>query len=359
MKTTRKSNFELLRCVLMLMVVVVHYNNVSMGKAFSYVEPKTANYYLLYWIESMAIIGTNGFILLTGYFSHKTTKVSLRKPVGLLGYVTAYNTLFYLMDILLQKEAFSWKVFVFTILPKNWYISLFVVLLILSPYINLCLNRLDKRGYLSLLTVLFVFISVWPTILNIASSRLGISTIGMNTVSFSGDDGGYSLVNFVFLYLIGAGISKYDLGNHKKRWDIIGYLVCTAFIFIQQLSVGAGWNYSNPLVILSGICMFQIFRKVEIQSNMINLFSKASLGVFLIHTHALIHDDFWSLFDIRRACMESGIRLGVNLLICCLCTYIVCSFVDMGIRFVGKPISLGMDKIPLLRKTFFEVENEN
>ena len=39
MKKVRESNFELVRCILMLMVVFVHYNSSKMGKAFSYVTP--------------------------------------------------------------------------------------------------------------------------------------------------------------------------------------------------------------------------------------------------------------------------------------------------------------------------------
>ena len=96
MKKIRESNFELLRCILMFMVVLLHYNNEAMGKAFSYVVPGSWNYYFLYFVESLAIIGTNGFVLLTGYFSWKKDQASLRKPVGLLLYVIAYNLLFYI-----------------------------------------------------------------------------------------------------------------------------------------------------------------------------------------------------------------------------------------------------------------------
>lgn len=41
MKKIRELNFELLRCILMFMVVLVHYNSDLMGKAFLYVTPGT------------------------------------------------------------------------------------------------------------------------------------------------------------------------------------------------------------------------------------------------------------------------------------------------------------------------------
>lgn len=43
----RKTNIELLRIVLMLMVIGVHYNAPGMGDAFAQVIPQTINSYIL------------------------------------------------------------------------------------------------------------------------------------------------------------------------------------------------------------------------------------------------------------------------------------------------------------------------
>ena len=125
MKKVRESNFELLRCILMFMIVLVHYN--SMGNAFSYVEKGSVNSLFLCFAESLSIIGTNGFVLLTGYFSWQRSRITLRKPFGLILSVIAYKTLFYFLGLVVLKGSFTIKGFVASFIPNNWFVVLYIV----------------------------------------------------------------------------------------------------------------------------------------------------------------------------------------------------------------------------------------
>lgn len=358
MKKTRESNFELLRCILMFMVVLVHYNNDAMGKAFAYVTPGTLNYYFVYFMESLAIIGTNGFVLLTGYFSWKKTEVSLRKPVGLLMYVVAYNVLFYILRVFVLHEPFSLIGFVFSCIPRNWYIVLYVVLILISPCINVVVKKLNKKAYLSLLTVMFLVFSVWPTILDIVTGRFGIDTSGMNTIAMAGSSSGYSIVNFILLYMIGAAISKFDLLKYSIWWDVLGYLVCSAIICVQQIKVGFGWSYANPFVIISCVLFFNIFRKLHFSNKWINELSKASLGVFLVHTQYLVCGYAWSRIGILEACQGNVVGLVVHMIVTCVVTYLLCSIYDMICRWIAKPVSKILDKISILKMPVVFINEE-
>ncbi len=359
MKKIRESNFELLRCILMFMVVLVHYNSDIMGKAFLYVTPGTINYYFVQLMESLAIIGTNGFVLLSGYFSWKTEKMSLRKPVGLLIYVAAYNILFCLLDVVLLQQPFSLSTLLYNFIPRNWYISLYVAVMLLCPYINMLIKSLDKKALLTLITVMFVMFSVWSTILDIASGRFGIAVSGMSTVSMSGAIGGYSIVNFVMLYLIGAALSKYELLMHHVKWDVLAYGVFSVLILGQQTFLCAGWNYSNPFVIGSCIAFFNIFRKLHFTSKAVNQLAKASLGVFLIHTQFLVCNWGWNHWNIAAACQSHVIKLGLHMMLCCVVTYLFCSLFDMACRWITKPVSKLLDKCSILSMPIISVkENE-
>lgn len=352
MKKVRESNFELLRCMLMLMVVLVHYNNSAMGKAFSYVTEGSINYYFTYFMESLAIIGTNGFVLLTGYFSWKKESASLRKPVGLLMYVVAYNLLFFVLRLLIIKEPFSLIAFIFSFVPANWYIVLFVVLLLLSPYLNEVIRHMSKQGYMTLLVLMFLLFSVWPTILDVAKELLGMSTVGMNTVAINGADNGYSIVNFVMLYMIGAFLSKYDVLKYNLKWDIIGYIIFSILIFLQEVLLCAGWSYANPFVICSTVCFFNIFRNMHFTSKLVNTISSASLGVFLIHTQYLISTYAWEKCNIKAACEGDALGLAVHMLMCCVLTYLLCTVLDIVGRKITNPVSKVLDKIPILTNCF-------
>lgn len=358
MKKVRESNFELLRCILMFMVVLVHYNIDTMGKAFAYVTPGTLNYYFVYFMESLAIIGTNGFVLLTGYFSWKKSSVSLRKPVGLLMYVVAYNVLFFIIDLLIMHEPFSLMKLVSCFIPRNWYVTLYIALMLVSPFINIVIKKLDKETCLKLLGVLFVLCSIWPTILDVVNVKLGLDLSGMNTVALGGASSGYSLVNFILIYLIGAAISKHDLLCHKMIWDVLAYVVFSVIIFVQQLLLGAGWSYANPLVILSCVAFFNVFRKLPVKSNFINLLSSASLGVFLIHTQYVVTNKIWNMCNIEQACQGPVLGLLMNMLLCCLGTYLICSVIDIICRKLTHPISSLLDKIEILNKKIVSIKEE-
>lgn len=358
MKKVRESNFELLRCVLMFMVVLVHYNIDTMGKAFAYVTPGSLNYYFVYFMESLAIIGTNGFVLLTGYFSWKKTSVSLRKPVGLLMYVVAYNVLFFIIDLLIMREPFSLMKLVSCFIPRNWYVTLYIALMLVSPFINIVIKKLDKETYLKMLGVLFVLCSVWPTVLDVVNAKLGLDFSGMNTVALGGASSGYSLINFILIYLIGAAIARFNLISHKMSWDILAYVILSVMIFVQQLFLGAGWSYANPLVILSCIAFFNIFRKLQVKSNLINVLSSASLGVFLIHTQFVVSNKIWRMCYIEEACQGTLPILFINMLLCCLGTYLICSMIDIACRKLTRPISSYLDKIAILNKKIVSIKEE-
>ena len=357
MKKVRESNFELVRCILMLMVVFVHYNSSKMGNAFSYVSPGSIHYYFLCFVESLAIIGTNGFVLLAGFFGWKRDKISLRKPFGLILYVIGYKLLFYVLGLIILKEAFTVKGMIACFIPDNWFVVLYIVLVLLSPYINCMIRSLTKKSFLTLLGTMFLLFSVLPTALDVAEMRLGIVTIGLNTIAVSGASSGYSIVNFVMLYLIGAFIAKFNALPYGKRWDVLGYLACTLLIFAQEVFLGAGWSYANPLVILSTVFFVNLFRKIHITSPFINGVAKASLGVFLIHTQYLVWDRFWAVFDIQEACRGSLPGCAFNMVWCCLLTYVLCVMMDTVCRFVATPVSKRLDKISVLNKNIIEISD--
>lgn len=339
----------------MFMIVLVHYTNHKMGGAFSYVMPGSLNSYFLYFAQSLSIIGTNGFILLTGYFSWKTDQISLRKPLGLLLYVIAYKVLFYFLGIVILKEAFTIKGIISCFIPNNWFVVLYIVLILLSPYINCMIKNLNKHSFLTLLGILFLLFSVWPTVLVVAETSFSIDTIGLHTIAVSGASDGYSIVNFVMLYLIGAFISKFNALQYGNHWDVLGYLICTICIFVQEIFLGCGWSYANPFVILSAAFFMNIFRKIHISSRFINGVARASLGVFLIHTQYLVWNWFWEKLDIKAACQGTLMGCAWNMLWCCLLTYLLCTVLDMVCRSIATPVSKRLDKISILNKNIIGI----
>lgn len=112
----RKSNIELFRILLILMVIVLHYFSAEMGGALGQANPESMSYYFVHLMESLCIVAVNGFVLITGYFSYKKENVKVSKVTNLIlimifwGLLLSLLTVFVLhpedinMQILLSRQ---------------------------------------------------------------------------------------------------------------------------------------------------------------------------------------------------------------------------------------------------------------
>ena len=62
-KRDRESNIELLRILAMIGVILLHYNNPSIGGGLSFVNNGSINYWFLNIVESLFICAVDLFIL--------------------------------------------------------------------------------------------------------------------------------------------------------------------------------------------------------------------------------------------------------------------------------------------------------
>lgn len=105
----RASNFELLRIVLILMVISLHYLNGKMGGALNTknIALGEFNYYLSRIIESACIIAVNCFVLITGYFMCNKKKIKIGKILDLFLIVFFYNIIIYILNIAFNNVELS------------------------------------------------------------------------------------------------------------------------------------------------------------------------------------------------------------------------------------------------------------
>lgn len=58
----RQSNIELLRIILILMVIILHYMNAQMGGLLGHAQSGSLDYYLGHLIEALSIGAVNAFL---------------------------------------------------------------------------------------------------------------------------------------------------------------------------------------------------------------------------------------------------------------------------------------------------------
>ena len=312
----RESNFELLRIISMMMIIGLHYFNSSMGGAIDNVNSGTINYYLTYLLESIFIIGVNVFVLISGYFMINKERVNIRKCIDLLVLLAFYGVSFYTIRVFIGVDEFSIKELIKVTLPiltgKRWFVRTYIILFVLSPFINKSLKSLSRENFKVLLMLLILLFSIWP------------SFIPYPPVN----DGGYGIINFIVLYSIGGYIRLYYESNKNINNYIFILLTSQLITFIFSLKYNQiSWRYDFISNIIGSVMIFLIFKNIKLKSKRINFFSKYAFGVYIIHCDSQVCEFIYRKILKCELFYNSNFYI-VHIFISILMIYLVCSVID-------------------------------
>lgn len=290
MITKRESNFEFLRIICMLLIIWGHLTN-----QYSVNEPILGITYLeTHLIKSFTIVAVNVFILISGYFS-----ISFKLPRILkLGQLTW----FYSVTLLILTISCGWHsinyyditFFAPIFSKKYWFITIYIILYILSPCLNKLALSISKNHFKSILLIGFFIIYVWHTLSFILNFNRPI------------DDAGYGIPNFIYLYLLGRYIKLYSNMYTIKQNFLLLYFIIGMLLFTFQLtysiilgfSFTALFSYNTIFVFLGSVTLFLFFTKLNIGYNsFINKWAKYCLAVYVIHTNT---DLFTKLYEFSQ-----------------------------------------------------------
>lgn len=256
----------------MAMVLLVHF----VGGAFNLptlkeLQSPTTNMLLKISFESLAIIGVNCFILISGYFG---IKFSIK---GMLKYTSTclFASLFvFFARTVIENEFDTTILFDSFLIYSNtdlWFVPAYLALFILSPLLNSSLNNLNVKKLITILACL-TFINVY----------LGWYHSG------SVNPYGYNVMQMIYLYSIGHSLfrlKEYLQMISTTKWLAL-YCIFTILIASSTfiLNSRVAFAYNSPLVLLSSISFFMIFAtRKEFSNNAINIIAPASFMVYLLH----------------------------------------------------------------------------
>lgn len=293
-KKNRNSSIEILRIISMIGVVVLH------DGALKIVESGTINFYYLQFVESMFICAVNLFVMISAYFLSCTQQRRLIKIIELLIQVIIFNLVFYVQAIVRGTVDFSWTSLIGRFLPANYFVILYSALYLVSPYINILLQKLSRKDFKKLLIVLIVIFSVWNFLVDFGGSIHGAEIEGLSTVAKAGSQHGYSIVNFVLVYFVGAYIRMNDIKLSKKVSGL-GIVICVLIIYLSSLAehfLGlnntTSWNYDNPAIIFLAAFILLFSTEIKISSKIVNELAKGAFTCFLLHS------SFFGFIDLSK-----------------------------------------------------------
>jgi len=292
MKIKRNSNVEILRILSMLFIVISHYS-VHNGVLLSSLN-FGLNKYLLE-ITNLGNIGVIIFVLITGYFSIEQTEIKLKKLVSLYLQVLFYSIGIYFVLLVIGKESFSIVQLIKSVFPitfkEYWFLSVYTLIYILSPFINKFLNNLNKHEYVNYLFVSLLIFSILPTITSL-------------------DFYANYLIQFILFYSLGAFFKRFP--NNKliqnKRINICIFILSLLVLLASPLlfdilatksSFFLGksvylFNRTSIVAICFSVSLFVMFiSKKVISSNIINNISACVFGIYLIHDNNFMRKILW------------------------------------------------------------------
>ena len=303
-KGQRKSNIELLRIFVTCFVIVLHYNNSSLGGALAETPYRSSQYMVLLLLEAVAICAVDVFVVISGYFLSKSNERYLGRGFVLILHVIFFNVIDYLITIVFGNRGFNVKSFLLRLVPSNWFVVIYIAMYYISPLLNLAFNNIplekNKRqnGIISvnktiLLLGLILLFCVWPSFVDIMYDLTGYNFIGLSTIGAFDSGKGYTITNFVVCYLVGNYISfiENEIIIKRKHLFII-FLICVGVLFcLMYYEISVAYYYYNPIIVLNSAILFIIFLKTKINNKiinkMINKLSSCTMTVYLIHISVL------------------------------------------------------------------------
>jgi surface polysaccharide O-acyltransferase-like enzyme len=272
----RNSNLELLRIVSMIMIVGLHYfNGIMGGGALAHLTTADYNYYITYFFESMFVVSVGCYVLITGYFQIEKKFITFSKVLEIFIQVMFYSLVCFLIAVQLGEVSFTVKRLAGIVLlssVKNWFVQTYIILYALSPFLNICLNNLDKKAYEKFLLMMISIFSVWPSFFPYPPVT----------------DNGYGIITFILLYSLGGYLKKHYVSSHTKKYYFTAYILCAVTTFVLQLTnlfTNTIWGYNFFFNVFGAIFLFLFFTKLNIESKKINYIASFAFGVFLIHTN--------------------------------------------------------------------------
>lgn len=343
MKTVnvRESNFELLRLVCMFYILLHHFIVHGLKNAGYWGED--INIYSVLF-NSFFVIAVNCFILISGYFGIKSSwKKFFNLYLMCLFYGLAINIYTFINeDYFSIKEVFS-SFFPFSHRESLWFIKSYFYLFLLSPLLNKVVDSSSKRDMIVFLIILSVitFYSGW---------------FWLNDINRDG----FNIANFIFLYFIGRFIFKYVENIQSKKRTLIylglyvllsliigGIIILVHLVFDDGITFRRGVVYNNPLVVISAVLFFLIFRTFSIKNKTINWAAKSSLAIYLIHENRFIREKVYNGIAFMNDFIEYKVALLIIIPLIAFLFMLACILIDQLRIVLMCPIENILDKLSL------------
>ena len=331
----RQSNFELMRIIAMLMIIMGHYTGFGIihynTEYLNDVAP-IFNKIIVPAINAGGSIAVGLFFMITGFFlCKKNNNPKFLQVLVETCFYAIIIVLLYIINSVLKGEKISLQfIFSFLIIPISsnqwWFVTTYLILMFMVPYLNNFIKELDRK---QLLHFIIIALCIWQT--------LGFIDIKYKINSY------YDLQRALCFYFIGAYISLYIKKTQRKTFFLLlaiyGWIfyAITKYLFVSLeihnpfllITTGIGRTllkgWIEPFIAIS---IFMFFYNIDIKSNyLINNISATVFGIYLLHENNFIRNILWNGIFKAYEKYKSPLLI-IYIFVSSLIIFIVCSFID-------------------------------
>ena len=274
----RQSNFELLRIQCILLIIFVHTTS-QINTGLSAFNAEIFNI-----LECISNSTVACFIMISGYFG---INFKWEQWMRIIILTTVYGLLAYLAITDFQSismDGLARRVFVVP-LYSNWFISCYLILMLLAPFLNSFSAQCGKQQFQRLLLIMLVAFSLVPTFFN---SSFGPIISG----------GGKCLTFIIFSYLTGRYIKLHHDTNISRKKTAIVFLTTVLLMYsLNHLATILLHKQSKMfsidcsiLIYVSALAIFYFYKSLSFQSRVINSIATNVLAVYLLEESRIFYD---------------------------------------------------------------------
>ena len=173
---------------------------------------------------------------------------------------------------------------------RYWFISAYILIYILSPYINKFLKSISKVEHKKILIITIIIWSIIPTIFGIFND---------NTETFLYFN---RFIWMIVLYMLGAYIRLYSINFFNKHTNkkaiiislcsfsfmVLGIILIfkfkDVFLKIGTKELAYFWQPNTIPMLMLSVSIFELFLNLKIKNNkVINVLASTTLGIYMLH----------------------------------------------------------------------------
>lgn len=315
----RMANLELLRCIAMMMVVVLHF--LGKGKLLPALDGQEmgAAGYTAWMLESFCIVAVNVYMFISGYFLGAASFRPSRL-IRLYLQIWLYSVCFGLVGAftgILTETAFDTHYLLTLVFPVSmnhyWFMTAYVFLYLLLPFVGGAVRRMGREQLRAAIGLLFLAFCLLKSVL---------------PVRLETDNMGYDCLWYLCVFLAAAYMRRFGVAFLEKRGrGAAVYILCCLLIFAGTMGLRSIYlrtgsfglllklflEYNHVLPFLAAAGLFSAFLRLKVGGGfgrVVTRIAPHTLGVYLLHENIGFRYSWQGWFGAAGIASASGLLFG-------------------------------------------------